>query len=206
MILSGKLKVLRRGLKAWSQEISKLYKLINNSSYVLALLDGLEEQRTLPLIERNFRQLLKSHLLNLLEAKRVYWKQRATIRWVQFEDENTKLFHSIATQKFRRNCIATLQALDGSIAIDLEHKAAILWNCFKDRLGQSEFQSMLCELDSLIQPIDLSHLDAPFSIDEIDAIVKDLPVDKTPGPGGFNGLFIKKCWPLINEDFYGLFT
>jgi hypothetical protein len=92
MILSGKLKVLRRGLKAWSQEISKLYKLINNSSYVLALLDGLEEQRTLPLIERNFRQLLKSHLLNLLEAKRVYWKQRATIRWVKFEDENTKLF------------------------------------------------------------------------------------------------------------------
>jgi hypothetical protein len=76
MTLSGKLKVLRRGLKAWSQELSKLNKLINNSSYVLALLDGLEEQRTLSLIERNFRQLLKSHLLDLLEAKRVYWKQR----------------------------------------------------------------------------------------------------------------------------------
>jgi hypothetical protein len=71
MILSGKFKLLRRGLKAWSQELSKL---INNSSYVLALLYGLEEQRTLSLVERNFRQLLKSHLPNLLEAKRVYWK------------------------------------------------------------------------------------------------------------------------------------
>jgi hypothetical protein len=87
MTLSGKLKVLRRGLKAWSQELSKLNKLINNSSYVLALLDCLEEQRTLSLIERNFRQLLKSHLLDLLETKRVYWKQRVTIRWVKFGDE-----------------------------------------------------------------------------------------------------------------------
>jgi exonuclease III len=73
LILSGKLKVLRRGLKAWSKELSKLNKLINNSSYVLALLDGLKEQRPLSLIERNFRKQLKTHLLNLLEAKIIYW-------------------------------------------------------------------------------------------------------------------------------------
>jgi hypothetical protein len=35
--------------------------------------------------------------------------QRATIRWVKFGDENTKLFHSIATHNFRMNHIATLQ-------------------------------------------------------------------------------------------------
>jgi hypothetical protein len=40
LILSGKLKVLRTGLKAWSTELSKLNKLINNISFVLALLDG----------------------------------------------------------------------------------------------------------------------------------------------------------------------
>jgi hypothetical protein len=123
MLLSGKLKLFRRGLKAWSQEISKLNKRVNNSSYVLALLDGLEEQRALSIIEINFRQLLKSHLL---EAKRVYWKQRATIGWVKFRDENTKLFHSIALLKLRRNHIASLQALDGSHATDHEHKATIL--------------------------------------------------------------------------------
>jgi hypothetical protein len=52
---------------------------------------------------------------------------------------------------------------------------------------------MFFELDRLIQPTDLTHLDAPFSIAEIDAIVKDLLIDKTLGPDGFNDLFIKKC-------------
>jgi hypothetical protein len=24
----------------------------------------------------------------------------------------------------------------------------------------------------------------------------------TPGPNGFNGLFLKKCWRIIKQDFY----
>lgn len=42
--ISGKFKQLRVGLKQWSKELSKLNKLINNCSWVLALLDGLEEK------------------------------------------------------------------------------------------------------------------------------------------------------------------
>jgi hypothetical protein len=122
----------KKGLKAWSKELSKLNKLINNNSYVLALLDGLEEQRDLSLIGRNFRKHLRAHLLHLLESKRVYWKQCSNIRWVQFGDENTILFHSVATQKFRRNYISTLQTSDGLSVTDHEHKAALLWNSFKE--------------------------------------------------------------------------
>jgi hypothetical protein len=47
LIISTKFKVLHRGLKAWSKEISKLNKLINNCSYVYGIVDGLEEQRSL---------------------------------------------------------------------------------------------------------------------------------------------------------------
>jgi hypothetical protein len=34
--------------------------------------------------------------------------------------------------------------------------------------------------------------------------VKYFPIDKAPGPNGFNGKFLKKCWPIIKEDFYKL--
>jgi hypothetical protein len=31
-----------------------------------------------------------------------------------------------------------------------------------------------------------------------------MPLDKAPGPDGFNGLFLKKCWPVIKGDFLAL--
>jgi hypothetical protein len=168
---------------------------------VLALLDGLEEQRSLSLMEKNFRKQLRAHLLNLLESKQVYWKRRSTIRWVKFGDENTKLFHSIATHKFRRNYITSLQSSDGTLVTDHEHKAAMLWTSFKDRLGQIEVGEMFFDLASLIHPIHLSDLDQPL---EIDFLIKELPMDKAHGPDGFNGLFIKKFWPIIRDDFLAL--
>jgi hypothetical protein len=28
--------------------------------------------------------------------------------------------------------------------------------------------------------------------------------DKAPSPDGFNGMFIKKCWPIIRNDIYDM--
>jgi hypothetical protein len=50
----------------------------------------------------------------------------------------------------------------------------------------------------------LSHLDAPFTREEIDNVIKDFSTDKAPGPDGFNGKFLKKCWQVIRGDFYKL--
>jgi hypothetical protein len=118
-------------------------------------------------------------LFKLLDAKKTYWKQR-------FGNENTKLFHAIATQKFRRNHISQLQLQDGSMAVEHEHKAAVLWTSFKEWLGQSEFDHMLFDLDSLIQPVNLEGPDDSFTNEEVDALITELPTDKAPGPDGFN--------------------
>jgi hypothetical protein len=61
------------------------------------------------------------------------------------------------------------------------------------------------DLGNLLQPIDgLDELTRPFSKEEMDLVVKHIPSDKAPGPDGFNGLFLKKCWHIISEDFYAL--
>ena len=31
-----------------------------------------------------------------------------------------------------------------------------------------------------------------------------MPTDKAPGPDGFNGMFMKRCWSIIKNDFYAL--
>lgn len=42
------------------------------------------------------------------------------------------------------------------------------------------------------------------SVEELDKIIKKMPTDRAPGPDGFNGLFLNKCWDIIKQDFYEL--
>jgi hypothetical protein len=94
------------------------------------------------------------------------------------------------------------------VVTDHEGKAALLWTaCYKNRMGVSNHPQMQFDRDNLIQmDIDLSDLVAPFTSEEVDRIVKITPPDKAPGRDGFNGLFFKKCWPMIKEKFYKLYN
>jgi hypothetical protein len=81
----------------------------------------------------------------------------------------------------------------------------IIWEAFKERLSTSEFNHVYFDLGSLINRDDnLEDLAAPFSKEEIDNIVQNLPLGKSPGPDGFNTDFMKKCWTVIAQDFYDL--
>lgn len=80
-----------------------------------------------------------------------------------------------------------------------------MWEAFKERLGQSDYIAMAFNLDYFLQSSEnLDWLEEPFTRDEIDAVVRNLPNDKASGPDGLNNEFIKKCWHFIKEDFYAL--
>jgi hypothetical protein len=99
----------------------------------------------------------------------------------------------------------SLKDKDGIDKITHEEKAEIIWEAFKDKLGSSEFTEMHFNLNELLQPvIDLDDLHNPFSHEEIDNTVMNLPSDKSPGPDGFNIDFMKKCWKIVALDFYDL--
>jgi hypothetical protein len=107
-ILADKLKRLHFDLKKWHLSLARLKTLIQNCNKVILLLDSLEEKRPLFRSEFNFRTIVKLHLEDLLIAECKYWKKRCTIRWIKQGDYNTKFFHAKATERFRRNAIATL--------------------------------------------------------------------------------------------------
>jgi hypothetical protein len=65
---------------------------------------------------------------------------------------------------------------------------------------------MLFDLQSLIHSVPIPGLNDLLGAEEIDVLVKELPIDKALGPTGFNGLFTKKCWHVIKKDFYELFS
>jgi hypothetical protein len=75
----------------------------------------------------------------------------------------------------------------------------------KNRMGCSQGISMQFDLERILQKgEDLDELTKPFEKKEMDEVIKEMPVDRAPGPDGFNGLFLKKCWHIVKEDFYKL--
>jgi hypothetical protein len=61
------------------------------------------------------------------------------------------------------------------------------------------------DLSLYIQPMaNLENLTLPFTKDEINKIVANFPDGKSPGLDGFNTEFMKKCWPIICQEFYNV--
>jgi hypothetical protein len=72
-------------------------------------------------------------------------------------------------------------------------------------MGTTSSPTMLFDLGSTITYTKgLDDIAAPILQDEVDSAVKSMPNDKAPSPDGFNGLFLKRCWQIIKDDFYSL--
>jgi hypothetical protein len=61
---------------------------------------------------------------------------------------------------------------------------------------------MLFDMEQLLErPVLFDNLTEPFTCKEIDVVVANLPSHKSPGPYGFNTNFVRKCWPIIKQEF-----
>jgi hypothetical protein len=140
--INAKFKNLRRGLKFWAKNLPCLKKEIQRINEVIDFLDLAEEMRSLTIEEWNLRDILKSHVIVLLQNQKTYWKQRGKIKWVKLGNENTRFFHTKATINYRHNYISLLRNKDHVEISDHEGKAGILWEAFKDRMGKSDNPEM----------------------------------------------------------------
>jgi hypothetical protein len=116
---------------------------------------------------------------------------------------NTKFFQSIATERHKRNSIATILLNDEAVAENHIDKENAIYQAFKERLGTCTSPIVHLNLPSLIAPTSsLEELSLPFTNKEIDEVIRTMPADKAPGPDGFNAHFLKSCRNIIKEDIY----
>ena len=63
---------------------------------------------------------------------------------------------------------------------------------------------MKFDLQNIIKKVeDMDQLTVPFTKEEIDKVIKEMMANRAPRPDGFSGIFLTKCWHVI-EDFYKL--
>ena len=88
-------------------------------------------------------------------------------------------------------------------------KVAILCETYKKRMGTSQKTTMHFDLEFLYgQKPDASifeNFELPFTEEVVNEVVKELPLDKSPGRDGFNNEFFKSYWDIIKGDVLLIF-
>jgi hypothetical protein len=106
--LSLCLKRVRSTARAWAKHSRPLDITIKNCDLVIAVLDLLEEKRSLSSPEFLLRKLVRSSLSRLTIQRAAYRRQRSKVRQCLLGDENTSYHHQCATFRLQRNNIRVL--------------------------------------------------------------------------------------------------
>jgi hypothetical protein len=144
------------------------------------------------------RKKPKLHCLGLASLERTIARLHSRILYIREGDANTTFFHQQA--RYRKKNISKLQ--DGNqVVVSQEEKQRAMDDFYDNILGRAEERDYTLDLDVLdIQHHNLSELDVQFSEEEVWATIKDMPLNKAPGPDGFTGRFYKSCWSIIKGD------
>ncbi|XP_072148484.1 uncharacterized protein [Setaria viridis] len=192
--LDIKFKNTARELDSWSQKsVGNVRNQILIARAIISWLDAAQEHRAVTSQESSLRKDLKRKMLGLLSLQRTIARLRSRIIYLRDGDASSRLFHMQCSHRTRKRFIAKLE-YEGSVAFTHDEKEEMLYAYFKRIMGTAVQRSEVIDLQSLgVQQLDLTHLDAPFSEQEIWATIKMLPNKKSPGPDGFTAEFYKSA-------------
>lgn len=188
MALDNKLRATSKALQRWSDRWIgnvKLQTLI--ALEVIARIDRAMDTRELSMGEHGLRKVLKQKLLGLASLQRTIARLRSRMLKLKEGEANTAYFHRQACHRQRRNAILSLQS-EGRVLTGQEEIAAVVDSYYSRLFGSAPERAFALNMETLGLPArDLAHLETPFSCEEVEKIVKGMPLDKAPGPDGFTG-------------------
>lgn len=145
--------------------------------------------------------------LVLAEAEERFLQQRSRVKWLESGDSNTAVFHKMVAQRRSGNQIHYLATNDGSRLTNMEDVKAQCVGYFDSLFGGISYSltpSQLNQITSLTtfrcSAASKELLQATVTAADIKREVFALPMNKTPGPDGYNGEFFKKTWDITGDD------
>jgi hypothetical protein len=72
---------------------------------------------------------------------------------------------------------------------------------FARLMGSIQTREHTINLEELGIPVaNLAELDNMFTEEEVWNTIREMPIDRAPGPDGFTGAFYQRAWPVIKQD------
>jgi hypothetical protein len=203
-ILSQKLKNLKSTLKSWN----KMQFGDVNASAITADQNLQRIQSDIQIMGPTDVLLAEEKLASkvyedVLIRQKVFWQEKAKVKWHLDGDRNTKYFHRLAKIKSSTKTITSLQ--DGDTVItEQNHIADHIVNYYKNLFCTNPVlqDSLLAEevIPNLVSDEVNSLLTLLPSNDEIKAAVFALNRDSAPGPDGFGAFFFQHYWDIVSKE------
>ena len=201
VILDQNLRATAKALKKWSDRwVGNIKMQIAIAPEVIIRLDTTMDTRDLSPQERELRKILKRKLLGLSSLERTIARLRSSLLFLCDGDANTKFFHSHTRHRQRRNMIIVLRQGE-AVAMGQDELSCMVDGFYDRLLGDAPLRTHALNLEVLNLPHrDLTHLEVPFMEEEIEQVIKSMPMDKARGLDGFTGRFYASCCHIIKDD------
>jgi hypothetical protein len=141
--------------------------------------------------------------MDLFEQEEVMWRQRSRVQWLAVGDKNTRFFHLRESQRRKKNRIAELKRVDGSLVTREDELGSMASNFYKELYTSEGVQGMdevLQWVPSKVSSVMNNMLDAPFEMSEIKTALFEMYPTKAPGPDGFPAHFFQRNWGLCGAE------
>lgn len=127
------------------------------------------------------------------------------LQWLKEGDENTIFFYVMANGHKNRNFIPNIRH-NGVLIANLSDIGKVFTGCFQQQFGYRRDSRLKVDFQKLLEyklHVDLSHLERPFSFEEIECIVFNLGGNKAPGRMVFRFIFLSNSGIRSSPIFCG---
>lgn len=124
--------------------------------------------------------------------------------WLSEGDENTRFFHSTASERRKANKINFMFNDDGDRAEEQEGMCEVVKNYFEKLFteGVSEGELSTEGSHKTVTREQYMNLVQEFSFEEFTATIKEMHSDKAAGPDGLNPGFFKSFWSVMGREVF----
>ncbi|KAM6590452.1 hypothetical protein CsatA_013057 [Cannabis sativa] len=193
-----KQKLCTEKLEEWGKTITGNFKTRINACK--RDLDLLKNKRDNASVQR-YREV-KKQLLNVIDQKETFWKQRAKQFWLKEGDQNTKFFHAAASTRRRTN---TIHHLKNEYGVDVTWNSGlegVITDYFTNLFSSSSTspQAVIDCVEKMVTLVMNGSFLLAVSEEEVRSAVFGMHPDKSPCPDGLTPAFYQKNWVVLGSD------